>query len=97
VPEAHADADFDDAFIDLSDSFARVELVRSIWCEVLRVREIGDDVAFLDAGGNSLLLAALAEKLSSASGRKLKTRDVLRAQTVKGQAELLAPHAPGAD
>ena len=96
MPEAHADVDFDDAFIDLGDSFTRVELVRSIWCEVLRIREIGDDVTFLEAGGNSLLLAALAEKLSSASGRKLQTEDLLRAPSVKGQAELLAPQAPGA-
>jgi hypothetical protein len=76
--------------VDLSDSSLRAETVRSIWCEILGVSEIEDDVAFFDAGGNSLLLVALVEKLSNACGRMLKTRDVLRAQTINGQAELLA-------
>ena len=68
-----------------------LETVRSIWRDVLGVSEIEDDVAFLDAGGNSLLLVALVEKLSDACGRTLKTMDVFRAQTVEGQAALLAP------
>jgi hypothetical protein len=87
VPEQHAN-------IDLGDSSVRLETVRSIWCEVLLVSEVEDDVNFLDAGGNSLLLVALVEKLSDACGRMLKTRDVFRAQTIKGQAELLAQEAP---
>jgi hypothetical protein len=73
------------------DSSARLEAVRSIWRDVLDVSEVDDDVAFLDAGGNSLLLVALVEKLSDACGRMIKTRDVLRAQTIKGQAGFLAP------
>jgi len=84
VPELHAN-------IDLDDSAVRLETVRSIWRDVLGVSEIEDDVTFLDAGGNSLLLVALVEKLSDACGRTLKTMDVFRAQTVKGHAALLAP------
>jgi hypothetical protein len=78
------------ANVDLNDSSVRVETVRSIWYEILGVSEIEDDVAFFDAGGNSLLLVALVEKLSNACGHMIKTRDVLRAQSINGQAELLA-------
>jgi Phosphopantetheine attachment site len=88
VPEPHAN-------IDLDDSSVRLETVRSIWWDILGVKGIEDDVTFLDVGGNSLLLVALVEKLSDACGRTLKTRDVFRAQTIKGQAELLAQQAPG--
>lgn len=84
MPELHAN-------IDLDDSSARLETVRSIWRDVLGFSEIADDVTFLDAGGNSLLLVALVEKLSDACGRTLKTMDVFRAQTIEGQAGLLAP------
>jgi glutamate racemase len=69
--------------------------VRSIWCDVLDVNDVEDDVAFFDAGGNSMLVVALVEKLSDASGRMLKTRDVLRAPSIKAQAELLAQQASG--
>ena len=68
MPELHAN-------IDLDDSAVRLETVRSIWRDVLGVSEIEDDVTFLDAGGNSLLLVALVEKLSDACGRTLKTMD----------------------
>jgi hypothetical protein len=88
VPESPAN-------IDLNDSAARLETVRAIWCDVLDVNEVEDDVAFFDAGGNSLLVVALVEKLSDASGHMLKTRDVLRAPSIKEQAELLAQPASG--
>jgi Phosphopantetheine attachment site len=83
------------ANIDLNDSATRLETVRSIWCDVLDVSDVEDDVAFFDAGGNSLLVVALVEKLSDASGHMLKTRDVLRAPSIKEQAELLAQPASG--
>jgi hypothetical protein len=86
VPEQHAN-------IDIDESSARLETVRSIWRDVLGVSEIEDDVTFLDAGGNSLLLVVLVEKLSDACGRPLKTMDVFHAQTIKGQARLLAPES----
>jgi hypothetical protein len=87
VPELHANS-------DLGDSSVRLKTVRTIWRDVLGVSEIADDITFLDAGGNSLLLVALVEKLSDACGRTLKTMDVLRAQTIEGQAALLDPLSP---
>jgi len=81
--------------IDLNDASVRLEIVRSIWCDVLDVSDIEEDVAFFDVGGNSLLVVALVEKLSDACGHMLKTRDVLRAPSIKEQAELLAQQASG--
>ena len=80
--------------IDLHDPEERLELVRSIWREVLATDDdIDDDVSFFESGGDSLLLVVLVERLSQASGRTLRTIDLFRSTTVSGQAELLASPA----
>jgi aryl carrier-like protein len=86
------------AAADLSTPEARIELVRSLWQEVLKTDDqVADDVSFFDAGGDSLLLIMLVERLSQASGRALRTMDLFRAGTVRGHADLLAaPAGPGA-
>ncbi|MEU6809451.1 condensation domain-containing protein [Streptomyces sp. NPDC046831] len=78
---------------DLSTPEARIALVRSLWQEVLKTDEVGDDVSFFDAGGDSLLLIMLVERLSQVSGRSLRTMDLFRAGTVRGHAGLLAEPA----
>jgi aryl carrier-like protein len=78
---------------ELDNPAARLDLVRSIWQEVLKTDQVGDDVSFFDAGGDSLRLVVLVERLSQASGRMLRTVDLFRAGTVRGQAELLAAPA----
>ncbi|MGW3963675.1 condensation domain-containing protein [Amycolatopsis sp. NPDC005003] len=78
---------------ELDDPAARLGLVRTIWQEVLKTDDVGDDVSFFDAGGDSLRLVVLVERLSQASGRMLRTVDLFRAGTVRGQAELLAAPA----
>jgi hypothetical protein len=80
----------------LDDPAVRLELVRSVWREVLGTDKVGDDVSFFDAGGDSLRLVILVERLSQASGRMLKTVDIFRAGTVRGQAELLVAAPTGA-
>ncbi|MFJ9845216.1 condensation domain-containing protein [Kitasatospora sp. NPDC101155] len=75
--------------VDLDDPAARLELVRSLWLEVLKLDSVGDDVSFFEAGGDSLLLVMLVERLTQATGRALKTMDLFRAGTVRGHAELL--------
>lgn len=77
----------------LDDPDARLGLVRSIWQEVLKTDHVGDDVSFFDAGGDSLRLVVLVERLSQESGRMLRTVDLFRAGTVRGQADLLAAPA----
>ncbi|WP_225447035.1 phosphopantetheine-binding protein [Streptacidiphilus sp. PB12-B1b] len=68
----------------------RLDLVRSLWREVLGLDEIADDVNFFEVGGDSLLLVALVERIRQLTGVPVKTMDVLRAGTVRGQAGLLA-------
>jgi hypothetical protein len=75
---------------DLTDPAVRLALVRSIWQEVLGAEQVGDDVSFFDAGGDSLRLVILVERLNQVSGRMLATMDLFRAGTVRGQSDLLA-------
>ena len=81
---------------DLHDPAARLSLVRSIWLDILKTDHVDDDVSFFDAGGDSLRLVVLVERLSQESGRMLRTVDLFRAGTVRGQAELLAAPAESA-
>lgn len=83
------------AKIDLSTPETRIGFVRSLWQEVLGTDEIGEDVGFFDAGGDSLLLVVLVERMSQASGRLIKTMELFRAGTVRGHAELLAVRQDG--
>jgi hypothetical protein len=79
--------------IDLSTSERRLELVRSLWREVLKVDDVDDDLSFFDAGGDSLLLILLVERMGQVSGLPVRTMDLFRAGTVRGQAELLVSTA----
>jgi aryl carrier-like protein len=75
---------------NLDDPAARLDVVRSVWREVLDIAEVADDATFFDLGGDSLRLVILVERLNQVTGRKLKTVDLFRAGTVRGHAELLA-------
>ncbi|MCU4748110.1 condensation domain-containing protein [Streptomyces sp. G-5] len=74
----------------VNDPAARLEMVRAVWCEVLGTDHVTDDISFFDAGGDSLRLVVLVERLREVSGRMVKTVDLFRAGTVRGQADLLA-------
>jgi acyl carrier protein len=76
--------------VDLRDPDERLELVRSVWREVLDIEEVSDDATFFDLGGDSLRLVVLVERLNQRTGRALKTIDLFRAGTVRGHSELLA-------
>ncbi len=73
----------------LDDPAARLDLVRTAWREVLDVEDVDDDVNFFDAGGNSLLVIMLVERLNELSGRELDSADIFETDTIKGQADLL--------
>ncbi|MEO6081773.1 MAG: acyl carrier protein [Umezawaea sp.] len=81
---------------NLDDPGVRLEVVRSVWREVLDVQDVTDDATFFDLGGDSLRLVMLVERLNQVTGRKLKTVDLFRAGTVRGHAELLAAPDPQA-
>jgi hypothetical protein len=68
----------------------RLALIRSLWGEILCLDAVSDDVNFFDAGGDSLLLVALVERIRQSTGLPVRTVDVLRAATVRGQAALVA-------
>ncbi|WP_420168626.1 condensation domain-containing protein [Streptomyces violaceoruber] len=77
--------------IDMDDPEERLRLVRTIWREILGGEDdIDDDVSFFEAGGDSLLLVILVERLSQTSGQTLRTIDLFRSATISGQADLLA-------
>lgn len=64
--------------------------VRKAWAEVLDTREVPDDVNFFDAGGDSILLIVLLDRLNTFAGRDLEPPDLFQHSTVRAQAALLA-------
>ena len=67
-----------------------LDLVRTIWCDVLELEEVADDVNFYAVGGDSLKLIAVVERLRLATGHPVRMADALHAGTVEGHAGLLA-------
>jgi aryl carrier-like protein len=75
--------------VDLDDRNARLDAVRAAWRDVLGIEDLADDTTFFDAGGDSIRLVVLVERLNEATGCALRTIDLFRAGTVRGHAELL--------
>ncbi|MFF9347888.1 condensation domain-containing protein [Streptomyces sp. NPDC014734] len=69
-------------------------LVAEVWERVLG-RVVGPEVGFFDAGGNSLLLIRLRDRLRSALGRDIDVIDLFRHSTVRSMAALFAGAADG--
>jgi aryl carrier-like protein len=67
-----------------------LDQVRRVWTEVLDVPEIGVDINFFEAGGDSILLIILLERLNALTDRELEPPDLFQHSTVRAQAELLA-------
>jgi hypothetical protein len=68
-----------------------VEEVRTAWAAVLDTAgPVPTDVNFFDAGGDSILLIVLLERLNALTDRELEPPDLFRHSTVRAQAELLA-------
>ncbi len=64
--------------------------VRTAWAEVLDTSEVPDDVNFFDAGGDSILLIVLLDRLNALTDRALEPPDLFQHSTVRAQAALLA-------
>ncbi|MFG3346199.1 amino acid adenylation domain-containing protein [Streptomyces sp. NPDC048018] len=74
-----------------------VEQVRQAWQDLLRVPEVPLEQAFFEAGGSSLLLIRLLERLRALTARPLEVGDLFRHATVRSQAALLrGPSSPPA-
>ncbi len=61
--------------------------IAALWCEVLGLRSVGLNQSFFDAGGHSMLLVKLHEKLKAAFGDSIALIDLFRRTTVALQAE----------
>ncbi|AJT43189.1 hypothetical protein UM93_15315 [Psychromicrobium lacuslunae] len=66
-----------------------IDVVHTVWCEVLKMNSVAHDINFFDAGGHSLLVPALRAKLLSRTGIEVSIVDLFTATTVSAQAELL--------
>ncbi|MFI7409661.1 amino acid adenylation domain-containing protein [Streptomyces sp. NPDC049627] len=64
--------------------------IRAIWCALLDRPDVGLDQPFFEAGGNSLLLIALLERLRGLGARDVAVGDLFSHVTVRAQAALLA-------
>lgn len=70
-----------------------LEDVRAAWSEVLDTADVPADVNFFDAGGDSILLVVLLDRLNALTGRELEPPDLFQHSTVRAQAALLAGHS----
>jgi acyl carrier protein len=68
---------------DLADQVA------AVWSEVLDGAGVAGDVNFFDAGGDSLLLMVLMERLSELTGRELEAADLFEHSTIDAQVAFL--------
>ncbi|MFJ4567223.1 amino acid adenylation domain-containing protein [Streptomyces caelestis] len=67
------------------------EAVRALWTELLGTgHEADPDDNFFDFGATSLSLQSLALRLRDLSGVRVSVRDLMAAQTIRAQAELVA-------
>jgi amino acid adenylation domain-containing protein len=74
--------------------------VRLAWTEVIGQDGLRVDENFMDAGGNSLMLAELQQRLLEHTGRMLSVGELMRYGTIEAQARILAASpavVPGAD
>ncbi|MEU5261094.1 condensation domain-containing protein [Amycolatopsis sp. NPDC021455] len=67
-----------------------VDTVRRAWADVLARADVDTETSFFDAGGTSLLLIMLLDRLAPLTTRELTVADLFRCNTVSSQARLLA-------
>jgi aryl carrier-like protein len=65
------------------------EILVELWCEVLRVGQVGVHDAFLDLGGDSILAMMLLARVKARFGVDLSMVDFFDAPTVAEQARLI--------
>lgn len=66
-----------------------LENMRRIWADILDDADVGVDVNFFDAGGDSLLFVVLLERVNRFSGLALEAAELFQYSTVRDQAEFL--------
>src|SRR6185369_3327424 len=79
--EAQADSEDDALSPSSEDAPLTLEVLMSIWQDVLRVRHIAPDDDFLDLGGDSVSGARLLARLAHAHGVELEIADLMGTST----------------
>jgi amino acid adenylation domain-containing protein len=71
------------------------KLVAGIWCEVLGVASVGLTENFFDAGGHSLLMATVAQRVEAKTGAAIALHQMFQYPTVAGLAAHLDDRPAG--
>jgi len=69
--------------------------IHAIWSGVLQLEDVGCEVSFFDAGGDSIQLAIVHAKVAKASGRDLPITDLFAHPSIRSLAAYLAAGALG--
>ncbi|HEY0682988.1 MAG TPA: amino acid adenylation domain-containing protein, partial [Steroidobacter sp.] len=64
------------------------QALASIWCEVLRVQQVGRHDNFFELGGHSLLATQVVARIQRVLGRAIQVRDLFECPTVRELAGL---------
>lgn len=72
------------------------ESVRTLWCELLKLDQVGDNESFFGLGGSSMDAIRLVNRIQGIFGLAITVRTVFEAQTVAEFSEALQsiPPAP---
>jgi acyl carrier protein len=65
------------------------EIVSGIWCEMLKVENVGLNENFFELGGHSLLAMQVMSRVREALGAEVHLRSLFERPTVKGLAEVI--------
>jgi amino acid adenylation domain-containing protein len=77
-----------------TDSGNVLETVRQIWCEVLRIPELGDTEDLFDLGGHSITMTQISARILDRLGVEVSLHAYFDAPTVEGMAAVVADLRP---
>jgi acyl carrier protein len=77
-----------------TDSGNVLETVRQIWCEVLRIPELGDTEDLFDLGGHSITMTQISARILDRLGVEVPLHAYFDAPTVEGMAAVVADLRP---
>ena len=69
--------------------------IAAMWASILGLKEVGLDDNFFDVGGESVLLAALQQRIAKEFGLNISIAEMFEVPTVRQQAELTRTRAQG--
>ena len=70
------------------------EALAKIWCDVLRVEQVGVHDNFFELGGHSLLATQVVSRMRSVNNKEIPLRDFFSAPTVAGLSAIMENESP---